>query len=125
MGRTLRWIAIATLAWTVGCAHGGGHGRFAGPQHFKMPELRGASGERAEKQLRAAGKLGLVDWREEDCGREFTVGAVCATYPAAGCDVMKREPIVVYVQMPRTVGGAVPSRAPMPDVVGRPVGEAR
>jgi beta-lactam-binding protein with PASTA domain len=117
-------VLAAILA--SGCGHAHYQSRFAGPQHFAMPDLRGVDAAKAEKRLRAAGKIGLVDWREEDCGREHAVGKVCCTYPWPGAAVMMREPIVVYVQAPLpTPGAPAPTRAPVPDVVGKRLEEAR
>lgn len=142
--RYTRFSLLSFLLFALGCGHSGYRSRFEGPQHFKMPELRGASAEQAEKQLRKAGKLGMVDWREEDCGHGAATGAICCTYPWAGAEVMKSESIVLYVQAPRAttavprrapgsagaaapaVAGAPPlTHAPMPDVVGQRLDVAR
>jgi beta-lactam-binding protein with PASTA domain len=122
-----RQLVLAATLGAIGCAHPAyRNSRFEGPQHFTMPDLRGVSAVKAEQLLRRAGKLGLVDWREEDCGRQAAVGVVCYSYPWPGAAVMKAEPIALYVQSPRPRSGVpAPTRAPMPDVVGQPLTTAR
>ena len=89
------------------------------PSNFQMPELRGLTVAQTEQRLRAAGKRGPIEWREERCAGELPIGAICSTYPHAGAHTMMREPLIVYVQAPR--GPATP----LPDVHGQPVDTAR
>jgi hypothetical protein len=89
------------------------------PSNFPMPDLRALTVEQAEARLRAAGKRGPIDWREERCDATLAVGSVCCTYPWAGAHTMTREPLTVYVQAPEGAPAA------LPDVHGQPVEAAR
>jgi beta-lactam-binding protein with PASTA domain len=113
VGSVAGGAGCATLARAVSYERGG---------TFEMPDLRGSSLSEAKDKLAAAGITGSVEVVDnyvchEDEAR-VGVDAVCSTSPAAGQGRTARTPTTLYLR-PR------PSAAPMPDVIGRSVGEAK
>ena len=97
--------------------------------NVEMPDVRGLPRAEAETRITAAGYLGSVDWREKDCGLQ-QAGRVCDTMPVSGVTIPQGTTIRVNVQQAMQATQSAPlglqdAAVQMPDLVGKPVAEAR
>ncbi|MFO0575608.1 MAG: PASTA domain-containing protein [Polyangia bacterium] len=129
-----RTSALPVLSiWILGCSMLSGVPGMpqipvAALANVEMPEVRGLPRAEAETRITTAGYLGSVDWREKECGLQ--PGIVCDTMPVSGVTIPQGTTIRVNVQQAVQATQSAPpglqdAAVQMPDLVGKPVAEAR